>query len=195
MKLFSVCCDEVKEFIYNYQIVSTFSFIFKIFKLKSTEFWLQINLYFVNFRLLQMFTIENNGITKKLIVFAGIYNNSCLTVSKLIVSKIDSQFDRVVLSMSENEVVEKIECCNTYLDQKSMINFYSSFFTLILSMKLSFGVMRVLYYRTKCIYFNYENCTHRLTATKLTNSTFNNIPTVIWKKTKTHYFNTRCYHK
>ena len=40
---FHIVCDEVKEFIYKYQIVFNFSFIFKNFKLKSTEFCLVTN--------------------------------------------------------------------------------------------------------------------------------------------------------
>ena len=36
------------------------------------------------------------------------------------------------------------------------------------------------------VYISTIQTIHRLTATKLTNSASNNIPTVIWKRTKTH---------
>ena len=44
---------------------------------------------------------------------------------------------------------------------------------------------------TRNVYILIIQTIHRLTANKLTNSTFNNIPTVIW----THQLETRCYHK
>ena len=38
-KLFANCCDKVKELFNKYLILTNFRFIFKIFKLKSAEFW------------------------------------------------------------------------------------------------------------------------------------------------------------
>ena len=66
------------------------------------------------------------------------YNNSCSTVSKLVVSKTNSRFDRVMLLMLENKKWEENLNVATPKYFLLIINIYPSFF------KKGFGILYLL---------------------------------------------------